>query len=113
MMRLFVLGASGSVGSHLLAQAVARGHQVTAQTRTSGKIKETASVQVVTGLPTDKAFLRRNLVGQGVAILCIGIGSIGKTTLFSDTTRALVAAMQATGVKRLVVITGIGTGDTR
>ena len=38
---------------------------------------------------------------------------MGRTTLFSDTTEAVVAAMQATGVGRLVAVTGIGAGDTK
>lgn len=112
-MRLFALGASGGVGSKLLAEAAARGHQITAQTRTVGKITETPSVKVVVGSPTDEAFLRRNLHEHDAAILCIGVDSIGRTTLFSDATRALVAAMQAAKVKRLVAITGIGSGETR
>lgn len=112
-MRLFVLGASGGVGSRLLAQATARGHQVTAQTRTPGKIKKASSVKVVVGSPTDEAFLRQSLAQHDAIILCLGVDSIGRTTLFSDTTRAVIAAMQAREMKRLVAITGIGSGDTR
>lgn len=112
-MRLFILGASGSVGSQLRIQAVARGHQVTAQTRAAEKIATSPSVSVVVGLPTDETFLRQHLREHDAAILCIGVDSIGQTTLFSDTTRALIAAMQTAKVKRLVAITGIGAGDTR
>lgn len=112
-MRLFVLGASGGVGSRLLAEAAARGHQLTAQTRTLGKIAETTSVSVAVGSPTDEAFLRRHLPGHDAVILCIGVDSAARTTLFSDATRALVAAMQGAKMKRLVAITGIGAGDTR
>lgn len=112
-MRLFVLGASGGVGSRLLAQAVGRGHHITAQTRTQGKIEETPSVKVVVGSPMDEAFLRQNLGEHDAAVLCTGIDSISRTTLFSDTTLALVGAMKAAKVNRLVAITGIGSGDTR
>lgn len=112
-MRLFILGASGGVGSQLRLQAVARGHQVTAQTRMAEKIAPSPAVNVVVGLPTDEILLRQNLREHDAAILCIGIDSIGRTTLFSETTRALIAAMQAAKVKRLVAITGIGAGDTR
>lgn len=86
---------------------------MTAQTRTQGKIKECPSVEVVVGSPTDEAFLRQSLGEHDAAILCIGVDSIARTTLFSDSTRALVAAMQAAKMKRLVAITGIGSGDTR
>lgn len=112
-MRLFVLGASGGVGSSLLEQAASRGHSITAQTRTAGKVTETAAVRVALGSPTDGTFLRRNIGGHDAVVLCIGIDGIGKTILFSDTTEALIPAMRAAGVKRLVAITGIGAGDTR
>ena len=35
------------------------------------------------------------------------------TTLFSDSTRILVDAMKAAGVKRLIAVTGLGAGDSR
>lgn len=108
-----MLGASGGVGSHLLTQAVARGHKVTAQTRTLGKITASPSINVAVGSPTDETFLRQCLSEHDAAIMCIGVDSIGRTTLFSDTTRALIAAMQAVKMKRLVAITGIGVGNTR
>ncbi|MGI6247528.1 MAG: NAD(P)-dependent oxidoreductase [Pseudochelatococcus sp.] len=112
-MRLFVLGASGGVGTCLLEQATARGHSITAQTRSAGKLTGTASVNVIVGSPTDEAFLKRHIAGHDAVVLCVGIDGLGKTTLFSETTRAVMAAMQAAGIARLVAITGIGAGDTR
>lgn len=112
-MKLLVLGASGGVGSKLVQQAVAHGHQVTAQTRNPANLVETASAGVIVGSPTDEAFLRRHVAGHDAVILAIGIDSTGKTTLFSDCTKTVITAMQAAGVKRLVAITGVGTGESR
>jgi len=111
--RLFVLGASGGVGSILLREAALRGHIITAQTRNADKLAKTAAVNVVVGSPTDRSFLSRHMDGHDAVILCVGIDSIGGTTLFSETARAVVTAMQASGVRRLVAITGIGAGETR
>ena len=36
-----------------------------------------------------------------------------RTTLFSRSTRILVDAMKAAGVKRLIAVTGLGAGDSR
>ena len=36
-----------------------------------------------------------------------------RTTLFSQSTRILVDAMKAAGVKRLIAVTGLGAGDSR
>ncbi|WP_319797922.1 NAD(P)-dependent oxidoreductase [Nitrobacter sp.] len=112
-MRLLVLGASGGVGTILLEQGVARGHHITAQTRNPAKLVETAGISVIAGSPTDEAFLKQHVAGQDAVILAIGIDSTGKTTLFSESTRAVIAAMQAARVKRLVAITGIGAGETK
>lgn len=112
-MRLFVVGASGGVGSRLLTRAVAQGHTVTAQTREANRVAPSDEVRVAVGAPTDESFLRQSLEGHDAVVLCLGIDSLGRTTLFSDSTRALIAAMEATGVKRLVAVTGIGAGDSK
>lgn len=112
-MRLLVLGASGGVGSELVRQAVARGHQVTAQTRDPARLAERPGVGVIVGLPTDAAFLGQHVAGHDAVILATGTNSTGRTTLFSDSARAAIAAMRAAGVRRLVAITGVGAGETR
>lgn len=112
-MRLLVLGASGGVGSCLLKQAVARGHRITAQTRSAAKLTASEAVSVIVGSPTDKAFLQQHIVGHDAVVLCLGIDRIGKTTLFSETTTAIVGAMNAAAVRRLVAVTGVGAGDSK
>ena len=112
-MRLFVLGASGGVGSSLLEQAVARGHRVTAQTRSAARLTGAEAVDVAIGAPTDEAFLRARIAGHDAVVICLGVDTSGRTTLFSDATRAVVEAMKATGVRRLVAVTGVGAGDSK
>lgn len=112
-MRLFIIGASGRVGSLLLTQAEARGHVVTAQSRTAGKLIETEARKVAIGLPSDEIFLTREIAGHDAVILTLGVAGIGKTTAFSDMTRAVLRVMQTTGVRRLVAITGVGAGETK
>ncbi|WP_231698942.1 NAD(P)-dependent oxidoreductase [Sinorhizobium fredii] len=65
------------------------------------------------GSPTDEAFLKQHVAGHDAVILAIGIDSTGRTTLFSETAKAVIAAMKAAGARRLVVITGIGAGNTK
>jgi putative NADH-flavin reductase len=112
-MRLLVLGASGGVGSKLVQRAVAHGHHVTAQTRDPARLDEKAGVSVIVGSPTDEAFLKRHVAGHDAVVLATGIDGTGKTTLFSQSAGAVIAAMRAAGVRRLVAITGIGAGETR
>ncbi len=112
-MRLLVLGGSGGVGSCLLEQAVARGHRVTAQTRTPSKLTASDAVSVIVGSPTDEAFLRQHVVGHDAVMLCLGVDRIGRTTLFSESTKAVIAAMNSAGVRRLIAVTGVGAGDSK
>lgn len=112
-MRLLVLGASGGVGREVVREAVARGHVVTAQTRTPGKVHGTEQVLELVGNPTDMTFLKSACAGQDAVIVAIGVDHLGETSLFSDTTAALIAAMTAMGVRRVVAVTGVGTGETR
>lgn len=46
-------------------------------------------------------------------IVSLGTAPGRRTTLFSDVTAKLIAAMTTEGVKRLVAITGVGAGETR
>lgn len=112
-MRLYVIGASGGVGREVLKQAALRGHRCTAQTRNAAKLRIGEHASAAVGEPTDKAFLARTLPGHDAVIFVLGIDRIGPTSLFSDAARALIKAMTAAGVSRLVAVTGVGAGETR
>lgn len=112
-MRLYVIGASGRVGREVVGQALRRGHAVTVQTRNPAKLEPCDGLRVVRGDPTDAAFLARSLPGQDAVVFALGVDHSRPTTLFSDATRALLPAMAASGVARLVAVTGVGAGETR
>ncbi|MEN4904934.1 NAD(P)H-binding protein [Luteimonas sp. TWI662] len=112
-MRVFVMGASGGVGTRLVAQAVARGHRVTAQTRSADRLTATAGVDIVVGRPDDARFLAQRMPAHDAVVMSLGVASPRPTTVFSDATRAAIAAMRDSGVRRLIAITGVGAGETR
>jgi putative NADH-flavin reductase len=109
-----VLGASGGVGRRIVELALARGFDVAGQTRAAPKLADLAGrIRVHACDPRDAGELAGLLRGADAAIFALGIDTSAATTLFSDATRALIAAMQRAGVRRLVAITGIGAGETR
>ncbi len=110
-MRLFVIGGSGQVGRRIVGEALLRGHEVTVQSRVHSRVPPLAKPAV--GHPCDGRFLADALPGHDAVLYALGIDHAQPTTLFSDSTRALITAMQAAGVARLVAITGIGTAETR
>jgi putative NADH-flavin reductase len=111
-MRILVLGGTGGVGRLILEQGLARGHAMTAQSRSPAPALP-PGVAAVTADPRDATALGPALLGQDAVVMALGTRETGPTTLFSDATRALLEAMGAAGVARLVAITGVGAGDTR
>ena len=113
-MKVLVLGATGSVGQQILRLGTERGHQLTALVRNPEKLKSWKSrVRIVKGDALDKDAVEQAVRGQEAAIYAIGIKTIGRTTLFSESTRILIDAMERSRVKRLVCITGVGAGETK
>jgi putative NADH-flavin reductase len=112
--RIAVLGASGSVGRLIVARLLERGFQVVCQSRSAEKLahlKGRADVRIFD--PRDAAQLSEFVAGADGVIFALGIDSLGPTTLFSDVTAHLLAAMKKHCVKRLIAITGVGAGETR
>jgi putative NADH-flavin reductase len=119
-MKVAVLGASGGCGKELVAQALERGHQVTAVVRGSSTLNVPASVRVERGDFADVAFLSKALAGSDAVLSAVGIKlkSLAPWSkpevpdFLTRSTPALVAAMKASGVKRIVAISAGGVGDS-
>ena len=111
-MNILVLGAAGGVGRLIVGQALARGHKVTAFVRDPGKA-DLQGATVVRGDVLDIQALSNALPSQEAVVYAIGVKSTGPTTLFSQSTRLLLTALEQQQVKRLVCITGIGAGETK
>jgi putative NADH-flavin reductase len=112
--KVMILGASGGVGRLAVQVALAAGHEVTAQTRAAARLAELdPAVRVAEADPASLAALLPWLDGQDAVLYALGHRQFGPTTVFSDTTRALIEGMARCGVGRLVAITGVGAGETR
>jgi putative NADH-flavin reductase len=113
-MKVLVLGATGGVGRHILQLGTQRGHELTALVRKPEKLKSWESrVRTIKGGALDKDTVDQAVRGQEASIYAIGVKTIGRTTLFSESTRILIDAMERNKVKRLVCITGVGAGETK
>ncbi len=112
--RILVLGATGGTGRLIVAQALARGHDVAVLVRSAEKAKDLGNVTVIVGDARDEQALRRAVKGRDAVVSAIGssVSPFREVTLFSTATKALIAAMKAEGAKRLVAITGIGAGNS-
>jgi uncharacterized protein YbjT (DUF2867 family) len=112
--KILVLGATGGTGRSVVSQALARGYDVTVLARSAEKAGDLKGAELVIGDARDEATLRRALKGREAVVSALGTPAspFREVTLLSTATRALVNAMKAEQVSRLVCITGLGAGDS-
>src|SRR5882724_504785 len=109
-MKLTIFAATGGIGHQLVEQAVAAGHDVTAVVRNPKKVSE--SVRIVTAdlAAADPAALESAVAGADAVISGLGPRSSAEAGVAWQGTRAIVQAMQATGVRRIVVVSAAPIG---
>jgi putative NADH-flavin reductase len=114
-MNLLIIGATRGIGFQLLEQALEAGHTVTALVRDPQKIsKQHDRLRLIQGDILDLASVQQAMAAQDAVCVTIGIGVTWKPVeVFSQGTRNALEAMHQNGVRRLICITGIGTGDSK
>jgi putative NADH-flavin reductase len=119
MARLLVIGASQGIGLATVEAALAAGHTVRAFARQASKIaRDDAPLDTIDGDARDPAAVGAALVGCDAVVQSLGVPLtpatvLSGTRLFSEATRVLVDRMEAMGPQRLIVVTGVGAGDSR
>ncbi len=112
-MKIVIFGATGSVGRHLVEQALSQGHQVTAFARNPKALKLThTNLTYFAGDVFDPACVAEAVQGSKGVLVTLGSPKLtGKVR--SVGTRHVVRAMEKHGVKRLICQTTLGVGDSR
>ena len=111
-MNVIVFGAAGKTGSLVVERALAAGHNVSVFVHDATH-QQPANVRVLTGDAQDSAAVRKAISGQDAVIDTIGGKAPYKTTdLESAAARNIIEAMQTESVRRLVVISMMGIGDS-
>ena len=112
--RILVVGATGGTGREVVLQALAAGHDVTALARTATRLPiEHPKLRTIDGaLPQDAAVLSNAMAGQDVVISALGRGqSLASHQLLEQSVPAVLTAMRAHGVRRLIFTSAIGVGE--
>jgi putative NADH-flavin reductase len=109
-MKLTIFAATGGIGRQALEQAVAAGHDVTAVVRNPKKLSgEVRTVTADLAAP-DQAALEAAVGGADAVLSGLGPRSASETGIASQGTRAIVQAMKATDVRRIVVVSAAPIG---
>jgi putative NADH-flavin reductase len=113
-MRIVVLGATGGTGKALVEQALAAAHDVVVVARRPEALGlEHPRLVVHKGDVRDPASLVPAFRGSDAIISCVGVAGLLEarkgTTLYSEGTRSICAAMGDAGARRLIVVSSSGT----
>jgi len=114
-MKLVIFGATGGTGQALVQQALDRGYTVTAFVRKASRMRTTdARLKLALGNVLDYATVEAAIAGQDAVLSALGHKRwLFKTSILSNGTRNILAAMTKCGVKRFVCETSLGVGDSR
>ncbi len=108
-MNIALLGATGMIGSRLAAEALGRGHTVTAIVRDPSRVAIAhAGLTVVTGDAQDSVRLVEQIAGHDAVIGALAARREGDASLIVSAARSLVAAATQSGV-RLAWVGGAGS----
>lgn len=111
-MHIALFGATGGTGRQVLAQALEQGHRVTALARDPSKLDPRDGLTTIGGDVLDPTAVASCVQGAD-AVICV-LGSHGRQEpIEARGTERILAAMREAGVRRLVVVSSLGVGDSR
>jgi len=112
-MKVIVFGATGKTGQHVLRAALTQGHEVTAFGRSVDRIDiDDPALETHKGDVFDTDSVTSAVAGHDAAIVCLGSTGLRDKTTLSAGTAAVIDAMAAHDVQRLVVMSAAGVGDS-
>jgi putative NADH-flavin reductase len=109
-MKLTIFAATGGIGRQALEQAVAAGHDVTAVVRNPKKLSREVRVVTADLATPDPAALEYAIKGSDAVLSGLGPRSASEAGIAGQGTRAIVQAMKATNVRRIVVVSAAPIG---
>jgi putative NADH-flavin reductase len=113
---ILVFGATGPTGHEVVMQALSRGHAVTAFVRNPQTLSiSDERLRVVTGDTTrDEPKIAEAVRGQDAVVSALGRRStFSSDHLIERSMRAIVPAMERAGVRRLILMSAFGVGESR
>jgi putative NADH-flavin reductase len=107
-MNLFVLGATGHTGTHIVDIALSRSHNVTAFVRSPQKIaRRDQRLNIVAGDPLNVEQLAKELAGHDAVLSALGVRppqAFRPHSVVGECAASTVAAMTKTDVERIVLV---------
>jgi putative NADH-flavin reductase len=121
MSSILVLGATGRTGEYVVEYALAKGYSVTALVRNPAKLNWSKGVTVVEGTPESQDDIAAAIMGTDAVISALGnvrtsdmpwAKQVSPPDFMAEATRKTVKLMAANGVRRIIVVSALGVGDS-
>lgn len=109
-MKITVVGGNTGTGAQVVQIAAHQGHQVTILSR-SGATSPPEGVRDIKGDALETDVIREAVRGADAVVITVG-GASGSNRHRTQVTRSVIAAMQDAGVRRLIVHSSLGVGDS-
>ncbi|MEB8341608.1 NAD(P)-dependent oxidoreductase [Streptomyces endophyticus] len=110
-MKLTVFGATGGIGQEIVKQALEAGHEVTAVVRDPARLTVTGErLEVARADLKDPESLRPAVAGRDAVLSGLGARRRADAGIATELTRSVLKALEAEGVRRLVVVSAAPVG---
>lgn len=111
-MKIVIFGATGTIGTHVVQQALEQGHEVTAFTRNPARVlHQHERLRVAQGDVMDPSDVAKAVAGHDAVVVTLGGGRAGDVR--ARGTAAVIEGMRRADVRRLIVQSTLGAGDSR
>lgn len=109
-MKVTVFGATGGTGKHVVDQALAAGHEVTAVARNPEDVPgDRAGLTVVRGDVLDPGSVEAAIAGADAIVSVLGVADRRQPThLYSEGVGNMLRAMKADGPRRIIALSADG-----
>ena len=112
-MKLVIFGSTGSIGSHVVEQALEQGHTVTAFVRDPDKLNvQHPNLNIFTGDVMNLASVEQAVIAHEAAICILGSGRKLSGNVRSQGTKNIIQALEKAGIKRFICQSTLGAGDS-
>jgi putative NADH-flavin reductase len=114
-MKIAVFGGTGGTGQEIVAQSLAKGYHVSVLVRDPGRLSDqfAAQLYVTVGDVLDFEKVEKTVWEVDAVVVSLGTRPDSPENIVSEGTKNIIQAMQEQGVKRLVVVTSLGVGDSK
>lgn len=110
-MKIVLFGATGTIGTRILKEALSRGHEVTAVSRNPSKLQiEDSRIQKIVGDVLEADDVARVAAGNDAVVSAVGPSQAGgDPKMLIDSIESLHTGLVRAKVRRLIVVGGAGS----